>query len=68
VVILSPCSSAQFASERPEGQIKLALKAMGWALDDEEFGRVTWHLWFDKAEVGSQRVITPLFIRSALME
>ncbi len=31
------------------GQIKLALKAMGRPLDDEEIGRVTWHLWFDKA-------------------
>ena len=34
------------------GQIKLALKAMGRPLDDEEIGRVTWHLWFDKAGVG----------------
>ncbi len=34
------------------GQIKLALKAMGQPLDDEEIGRVTWHLWFDKAEAG----------------
>ena len=34
------------------GQIKLALKAMGRALDDEEIGRVTWHLWFDKTGVG----------------
>jgi uncharacterized damage-inducible protein DinB len=31
------------------GQIKLALKAMGRPLDDEAIGRVTWHLWFDKA-------------------
>jgi uncharacterized damage-inducible protein DinB len=31
------------------GQIKLALKAMGRPLDDEEIGPVTWHLWFDKA-------------------
>ena len=31
------------------GQIKLALKAMARPLDDEEIGRVTWHLWFDKA-------------------
>jgi uncharacterized damage-inducible protein DinB len=30
------------------GQIKLALKAMGRPLDDEEIGRVTWHVWFDK--------------------
>ena len=35
------------------GQIKLALKAMGKPLDDEEIGRVTWHLWFDKTGVGS---------------
>src|ERR1700761_6387380 len=35
------------------GQIKLALKAMGRPLDDEEIGRVTWHLWFDKAGTGS---------------
>ena len=34
------------------GQIKLALKAMGRPLDDEEIGRVTWHLWFDKAGAG----------------
>ena len=34
------------------GQIKLALKAMGRPLDDEEIGRVTWHLWFDKTGVG----------------
>jgi uncharacterized damage-inducible protein DinB len=34
------------------GQIKLALKAMGRPLDDEEIGRVTWHLWFDKAGTG----------------
>ena len=33
------------------GQIKLALKAMGRPLDDEEIGRVTWHVWFDKAGV-----------------
>jgi uncharacterized damage-inducible protein DinB len=32
------------------GQIKLALKALGRPLDDEEIGRVTWHVWFDKAE------------------
>ena len=36
----------------PHGQIKLALKAMGRPLDDEEIGRVTWHLWFDKAGAG----------------
>ena len=35
------------------GQIKLALKAMGMPLDDEEIGRVTWHLWFDKAGAGT---------------
>jgi uncharacterized damage-inducible protein DinB len=35
------------------GQIKLALKAMGRPLDDEEIGRVTWHLWFDKTAVGT---------------
>ena len=35
------------------GQIKLALKAMGRPLDDEEIGRVTWHLWFDKTGAGS---------------
>jgi uncharacterized damage-inducible protein DinB len=34
------------------GQIKLALKAMGQPLDDEEIGRVTWHVWFDKAGAG----------------
>jgi uncharacterized damage-inducible protein DinB len=30
------------------GQIKLALKAMGRPLDDEEIGRVTWDVWMDK--------------------
>ena len=35
------------------GQIKLALKAIGRPLDDEEIGRVTWHVWFDKAGVRS---------------
>ena len=30
------------------GQIKLALKARGKPLDDEEIGQVTWHVWFDK--------------------
>ena len=35
------------------GQIKLVLKAMGRPLDDEEIGRVTWHLWFDKTGAGS---------------
>jgi uncharacterized damage-inducible protein DinB len=37
------------------GQIKLALKAIGKPLDDEEIGRVTWHLWFDKAGVGTDK-------------
>jgi uncharacterized damage-inducible protein DinB len=35
------------------GQIKLALKAMGKPLDDEEIGRVTWHVWFDRTGTGS---------------
>jgi uncharacterized damage-inducible protein DinB len=35
------------------GQIKLALKAMGRRLDDVEIGRVTWHVWFDKAGAGN---------------
>ena len=30
------------------GQIKLALKAVGKPLDDEEIGRVTWDVWMDK--------------------
>jgi uncharacterized damage-inducible protein DinB len=30
------------------GQIKLALKAAGKALDDEEIGPVTWDVWMDK--------------------
>ena len=34
------------------GQIKLALKAMGRTMDDEEIGRVTWHVSFDKAGAG----------------
>ena len=34
------------------GQIKLALKAMGRPLGDEEIGRVTWHVWFDKTAAG----------------
>jgi uncharacterized damage-inducible protein DinB len=34
------------------GQIKLALKAMGKPLDDEEIGQVTWHIWFDKTRAG----------------
>jgi uncharacterized damage-inducible protein DinB len=35
------------------GQIKLALKAMGRPLDDEEIGHATWHVWFDKTRTGS---------------
>jgi hypothetical protein len=27
-------------------------QAMGQPFDDEEIGRVTWHLWFDKAGAG----------------
>ena len=34
------------------GQIKLALKAIGKPLDDEEIGQATWHIWFDKAGAG----------------
>lgn len=34
------------------GQIKLALKAMGKPLDDEEIGQMTWHIWFDKSAAG----------------
>lgn len=30
------------------GQIKLALKAAGLALDDGQIGRVTWDLWIEK--------------------
>jgi uncharacterized damage-inducible protein DinB len=30
------------------GQIKLALKAVGCAFDDEEIGPVTWDIWLDK--------------------
>jgi hypothetical protein len=41
------------ASGRLAGQIKPALKAMRRPLDDEEIGRVTWHLWFDKTAAGS---------------
>lgn len=32
------------------GQMKLALKMNGWALDDGEIGRVTWHVWMDKTQ------------------
>ena len=31
------------------GQIKLALKAVGLAMDDEVIGRVTWDVWMEKA-------------------
>lgn len=31
-----------------QGQIKLALKAVGCPFDDEEIGQVTWHVWMDK--------------------
>jgi uncharacterized damage-inducible protein DinB len=34
------------------GQIKLALKSAGKALDDEEVGPVTWDVWMDKRRVG----------------
>jgi uncharacterized damage-inducible protein DinB len=30
------------------GQIKLALKSTGRAIDDEEIGPVTWGVWMDK--------------------
>ena len=30
------------------GQIKLALKAVGHAFDDEDIGRVTWDVWMNK--------------------
>lgn len=30
------------------GQIKLALKAAGKPLDDEEIGPVTWDVWMEK--------------------
>jgi len=30
------------------GQIKLALKVAGLAMDDEEIGPVTWDVWMDK--------------------
>ena len=33
------------------GQIKLALKAAGHPLDDEEIGHVTWDVWMDKTAV-----------------
>ena len=32
------------------GQIKLALKAAGKPMDDEEVGPVTWNVWMDKME------------------
>jgi uncharacterized damage-inducible protein DinB len=31
------------------GQIKLALKQVGQALEDEAIGRVTWDVWMDKS-------------------
>ena len=34
------------------GQIKLALKVMGWPFDDEEIGQVTWAVWMEKMRVG----------------
>jgi uncharacterized damage-inducible protein DinB len=30
------------------GQIKLAMKAAGRALDDEAIGNVTWDVWMEK--------------------
>ena len=30
------------------GQIKVALKAVGRAFDDEEIGQVTWDVWMKK--------------------
>jgi uncharacterized damage-inducible protein DinB len=35
------------------GQIKIALKVAGHALDDEEIGPVTWDIWMDKSAAGS---------------
>jgi len=35
------------------GQIKLALKAAGKALEDEAIGRVTWDVWMEKGKWGS---------------
>lgn len=32
------------------GQIKLALKATGRSVDDEEIGQVTWDVWMDKGK------------------
>jgi uncharacterized damage-inducible protein DinB len=34
------------------GQIKLALKAAGHALEDEEIGALTWDLWMEKKALG----------------
>ena len=33
------------------GQIKLALKAVGRPLADQEIGRATWDVWMDKAHI-----------------
>ena len=35
------------------GQIKLALKATGHPLDDEEIGPMTWDIWMDKTPSAS---------------
>jgi hypothetical protein len=35
------------------GQIKLALKLAGHALDDERIGPITWDIWMDKTVVRS---------------
>ena len=32
------------------GQIKLALKVIGRAMDDEEIGPLTWDVWMDKTQ------------------
>jgi uncharacterized damage-inducible protein DinB len=32
------------------GQIKLALKAAGRPMDDEEIGAVTWDVWMEKGK------------------
>lgn len=33
-----------------QGQIKLALKAAGFGMKDEEIGRVTWGIWMRKSQ------------------
>jgi hypothetical protein len=33
--------------------IGTSMTAMGRPLDDEEIGRVTWHVWFDKTRAGN---------------